>query len=252
MDKRYQEIARFYNDVYYGNVKPVRRPSNHLSRLADRLHIASGQRILDVACGTGGWLAICAERGAKVSGIDISGRAIEICRQLIPEGEFHTGLAETLPFPDNQFDWVTCLGSLEHFLDQKAALREMERVAKPNGQFLILVPNAGFLTYRLGLYRGTHQQTVRETIRSLEEWNEMFGECGIEVRERWKDLHVLSWTWIIRPPWHMVLPRLLQGLALLIWPLDWQYQVYYRCTKKSPNSFGNSTGSNSNFTFAGS
>lgn len=109
----------------------------------------------------------------------------------------------------------------------------MVRVAKPDAQLLILVPNSGFLTYRLCLYRGTLQQAACETIRSLDEWARMFRDCGIDIHERWKDLHVLDREWIVRPPWRMVLPRLLQALALLVWPLDWQYQVYHRCSCKS-------------------
>jgi hypothetical protein len=63
---------------------------------------------------------------------------------------------------------------------------------KPNGKVVILVPNAGFLTYRLGLYKGTQQQAIRETIRSLSEWQGMLNASGLTVTKRWKDLHVLD------------------------------------------------------------
>ncbi|MGB2681189.1 MAG: class I SAM-dependent methyltransferase [Candidatus Competibacter sp.] len=198
-------------------------------KLADQLRLVPGQQVLDVACGVGGWLEIAASRGATISGIDISERAIDICRQRLPEGEFQVGPAETLPFPDRRFDLITCLGSLEHFLDQPSALREMVRVAKPDARLLILVPNAGFLTYRLRLYSGTHQQAVRETIRTLEEWQQLFGEAGLEIINRWKDLHVLSRSWIVRPPWYWIPLRFIQALALAVWPLEWQYQVYHQC-----------------------
>ena len=166
-----------------------------------------------------------------MSGIDISSRAIEVCRKRMPTGEFEIGPAETLPFSDDQFDLVTCLGSLEHFLDQPGALREMARVTGERGRVLILVPNAGFLTYRLGLYRGTHQQTIRETIRTLDEWQRMFSSAGLDVIDRWRDLHVLDRSWILRPPRLVVPIRLMQALALAVWPLQWQYQVYHLCTK---------------------
>jgi ubiquinone/menaquinone biosynthesis C-methylase UbiE len=228
----YQKVKRFYDDVYYQNATAGRYLSQHLVRLARRLQISSDQEVLDVACGVGDWLAVCAERGAKVSGIDISARAIEICRQRLTHGTFYVGPAEELPFADHSFDLVSCLGSLEHFLDQPRALREMVRVTKRDGQILLLVPNAGFLTYRLHLYRGTHQQEVRETILSLEEWSCMFAECGIEVLERWKDLHVLDWRWIVRRPWYIIPLRLTQALALVAWPLKWQYQVYHLCVPR--------------------
>ena len=225
----HRKVARFYNEVYYRNAKVSAHRSSHLLQLADRLRIAPGQKVLDVACGTGDWLDIAASRGAEVSGIDISERAIDLCHQRLPEGEFHVGPAETLPFADRQFDLITCLGSLEHFLDQPAALQEMTRVAKPGANLLILVPNSGFLTYRLWLYGGTHQQAVCETIRSLEEWKQLFNQAGLEIIDRWKDLHVLSRSWIFRSPWLMVPLRFIQALALLVWPLHWQYQVYHLC-----------------------
>jgi SAM-dependent methyltransferase len=149
----------------------------------------------------------------------------------MPGGEFHTGPAEILPFPDGRYDLVTCLGSLEHFLDQPAALAEMVRVMKPRGKVVILVPNAGFLTYRLGLYKGTQQQAVRETIRPLSEWQEMLNASGLVVKERWKDLHVLNKRWIFRAPWSLMPLRLLQAIALTFWPLHWQYQVYHLCER---------------------
>ena len=168
LDTDHQRVADYYDRHYHAGAT-VGQPGHDLHRLARRLQIEPGLRVLDIACGTGEWLAVLASMGAVVSGIDISTRAVEVCRQRLPEGIFETGPAETLPFPTQGFDIVTCMGSLEHFLDQPCALREMIRVARPGGRVLILVPNAGFLPYRLGLYHGTQQQAIRETIRSLPE-----------------------------------------------------------------------------------
>jgi ubiquinone/menaquinone biosynthesis C-methylase UbiE len=229
IDLDHREVARFYDEVYYQNASGKAKPSNDLLRLANRLDLRPRQKVLDIACGTGNWLDVASTNGLDVAGIDISSRAIEICRERMPGGQFHVGQAESLPFDTCSFDLVTCLGSLEHFLDQPAALLEMKRVVKPGGRLVILVPNAGFLTHRLGLYRGTHQQAVKETIRTLDTWGDMFQAAGLEVTDRWRDLHILEYGWIVRPPWLMVLPRLIQALALPIWPLSWQYQVFHLC-----------------------
>ena len=179
----------------------------------------------------GDWLAVAASLGAKPSGIDISQNAIQACQQRLPDGKFFTGPAESLPFADESFDIVTCLGSLEHFLDQPASLGEMMRVARPGAKLVILVPNAGFLTRRLGLYQGTQQQAIMETVRPLEEWRQMFLKAGMEVEMRWKDLHMVNRSWLMRPPAYMMPLRLIQVAALWIWPLEWQYQVYHLCHK---------------------
>ncbi len=107
-DEQYQNIAHFYNDVYYQNAVASEHPSIHLTRLAKRLQISSNQEVLDVGCGVGDWLTVCAARDARVSGIDISARAIEICRQRLPHGTFHEGRAEMLPFADHSFEMNCC------------------------------------------------------------------------------------------------------------------------------------------------
>ena len=230
----HSKVAEFYDNVYYKDVtlQPGVKPSVHLYKLAGRIGVKPGDHVLDIACGTGDWLQVIAERNGVPSGIDISNEAIRVCRQRLASGTFEVGVAEKLPFADNSFDIVTCLGSLEHFLDQAAALREMVRVAKHDARVVILVPNSGFLTHRLGLYKGTHQVAVRETLRSIGEWQQMFTEQGLKIEQRWKDLHVLNSTWIIRPPYYLSPLRFLQAMMLLVWPLQWQYQIFHLCRAK--------------------
>lgn len=230
-DRKFDEVSRYYDETYYRDAAGVApHVSAHLQRLARRF-VQPGMQVLDVACGTGEWLLAAQARGAVPAGIDISRTATGICRRRMPEGEFHTGPAETLPFPAGRFDLVSCLGSLEHFLDQAGALREMLRVARPDARFLILVPNADFLTRRLGLFRGTWQTAVREDVKTLAAWQALFESAGLRVERRWRDLHVLSPHWILlRGPWRAPL-RALQALLLAIWPLRWQYQVYHLCRR---------------------
>jgi len=227
----HEEIKSFYDTVYYKDASVAVSTSNHLSRLAGKF-VTPGQQVLDVACGTGNWLLAAAGRGAQPSGIDLSTRAIDICQQNMPEGEFHAGPGESLPFEDNRFDLITCLGSLEHFLDPVAAVKEMVRTSKDDAKFIILVPNADFLTRRLGLYKGTYQTAAREEVRTLEEWDNIFRSGGLQTIKRWKDLHMLSWDWIALGGWEHMPLRTLQALALPFWPLRWQYQVYHLLTHK--------------------
>ncbi|WP_419606088.1 class I SAM-dependent methyltransferase, partial [Thiolapillus sp.] len=164
--------------------------------MARRIGVRKNQQVLDVACGTGEWLLACKELGAFTNGVDLSERAISACKTSLGEGEYFSMPAEVLPFEDARFDVVTCLGSLEHFIDPVKALKEMVRVAKTDAIFLLLVPNADFLTRRLGLFGGTYQTDAKEEVRPLSEWKSLFEEAGLDVTERWRDLHVLSWSWI--------------------------------------------------------
>ena len=228
----HHKVRNYYDRVYYKEAGVQRTALNHHRRLARRFVPWQGKRLLDVACGTGGWLQATAALGAYPSGIDISPVALEACRRSLPQAELHCGPAEQLPFSDRAFDFVSCLGALEHFLNPKAALSEMIRVAKPNAGFLLLVPNAEFLLRRVGLYGGTEQVGVREEARSLQGWQELFESVGLTVQSRWKDLHVLSPSWIMRGSWPLRPVRLAQALALACWPLSWQYQVYHFCRLK--------------------
>jgi SAM-dependent methyltransferase len=225
-------LRDFYDRVYYADASATGKIPAHYRRLAKKLQPWKNQRLLDVACGTGQWLGAAAALGAVPAGIDISQKALDLCRETVPPAELHCGAAEQLPFGDRQFDVVSCLGALEHFVDPQAALREMVRVAKPDAVFILLVPNAGFLPLRLGLYSGTQQADIREEVRSLFEWGELFDRAGLRVRYRWRDLHVISPSWIFRGPWYAWPVRAAQAYALPIWPLDWQYQVYHLCTIK--------------------
>ncbi len=227
----YEKIRDFYDNVYYKETKKLASPSRHHFGLAKKLNVDQGQSVLDVACGTGDWLSVCKKHGATVSGVDISTQAIAVCKTSM-DGNFQVAEAEILPFADDSFDLVTCLGSLEHFVNPEAALKEMVRVAKDSAKIVILVPNAEFLTRKLGLFLGTYQTDAKEEVRTLTEWGTLFEQSGLTVVKRWKDLHVLSWQWIKIGKWYQTPIRLAQAIALTIWPLKWQYQVYHRCTKR--------------------
>lgn len=225
----HSNVQDFYDNDYYRNASPAGRVSWHERAIVRRLGDLNGKSVLDVACGTGEWLAELGRSAAQVSGVDISLRAVETCQERLPDADIRQSVAESLPFETGSFDLVTCLGSLEHFIDQPAALREMVRVAKSSAAVLILVPNAGFLTRRLGLYRGTQQLAIRETVRSVHEWRAMLQESGLKVEALWKDLHVLDRKWIARGnvlAWPL---RVFQATALPLWPLQWQYQIYFHC-----------------------
>lgn len=224
-----EKLKDFYDNVYYKDTGKPHAGLRHLRHLASTMQVQKEQHILDIACGLGEWLTVCSDRGAKVYGIDLSETAINRCQASIPKGVFHAQPAEKLPFSDNAFDVVTCLGSLEHFVNPVTALKEMVRVGKSDATFLILVPNADFLTRKLKLYAGTNQKDAKEVVRTLEEWDYLFNQAGLKVSKKWKDLHVLSWHWVSMNGWLAMPLRTLQALALAVWPLKWQYQVYHLC-----------------------
>lgn len=100
-------------------------------------------RILDVGCGTGANLAAFRRYGSAI-GIDFSQEALALCGRREVDAVCMAQV-EKLPFPDHIFDVITALDLLEHTDDDLVALREMQRVCKPGGLLIIIVPAYGFL-----------------------------------------------------------------------------------------------------------
>lgn len=110
-------------------------------RLADRLCLTPGMRVLDVACGRGTSTVLLAkEYGVRVDGIDLGADNLQRARAAAEReavghhAAFHHGDAEHLPFDDASFDAVICECALCTFPDKQTAAREFARVLKPGGQ----------------------------------------------------------------------------------------------------------------------
>lgn len=93
-----------------------------------------GRKILDAGCGEGRFCRMLAERGARVTGIDITAALIEEARRRHPDGEYTVGHVETLPYDDATFDLLVSYVVLLDVKDFRAAIREMARVLKPGGR----------------------------------------------------------------------------------------------------------------------
>jgi ubiquinone/menaquinone biosynthesis C-methylase UbiE len=110
--------------------------------VADAAGIKAGQRVLDVACGTGALAREAAGRtggAGLVTGLDRNEGMLAMARRIAPTIEWKAGRAEQLPFPDASFDAVVSQFGLMFFDDRVRALREMRRVLKPGGRLAVAV-----------------------------------------------------------------------------------------------------------------
>jgi SAM-dependent methyltransferase len=94
-------------------------------------------RVLDVGCGTGGFLAHVALAGASTYGIDPAPGMVAHARARVPGADIRPGDAERLPWPDRGFDLVVSINALQFADDTLAALTECIRVTRPGGQIAI-------------------------------------------------------------------------------------------------------------------
>ncbi len=106
----------------------------------------AGERVLDVACGTGIVARRAAPRvgaGGTVVGLDLNEAMLEVARavssEIRPAIQWRQGDAADMPFGDDAFDVVFCQQGLQFFPDRPSALREMHRVLAPEGRLALSV-----------------------------------------------------------------------------------------------------------------
>ncbi|MGQ9578351.1 MAG: class I SAM-dependent methyltransferase [Candidatus Aminicenantales bacterium] len=141
--------------------------------------------VLDVGCGAGLFLALAEKRFRRCYGLDLSEEALKKARNTASSSYFLCGAGEELPFPNKSFDFIFSLGSLEHFLDLRRAIKEIVRVLKNDGQAFILLPNSFFLPIIFNVLlkgkRGLKSFQPREVQATREEWRQLLEENGLKI-----------------------------------------------------------------------
>lgn len=110
------------------------------SPVADAAEIAPGQKVLDVACGTGVLAREAFRRvgdGGQVVGLDLNEEMLAVAARTEPKIEWRQGDAGSLPFEDGTFDAVVSQFALMYFPDRVAALNEMWRTLAPGGRLAV-------------------------------------------------------------------------------------------------------------------
>lgn len=110
---------------------------NYIANVLER-YAVTGMSVLDIGCGTGAIMDFVRSKGYTVEGVDMSEDALQYCRK--KNLTVHHGVAEKLPLENNSFDVVIASDVLEHITDDVAVVREVARVLKPGGIFIITVP----------------------------------------------------------------------------------------------------------------
>ena len=115
----------------------------HLHRYALAADLATGKKVLDIACGEGYGSHLLAKNAATVTGMDINPETIAKAgtKYKAANLKFETANAEKIPAPDKSFDLVVSFETLEHLEDHAAMLSEIKRVLAPGGLLVISTPD---------------------------------------------------------------------------------------------------------------
>lgn len=167
--------------------------TKNFSRFFSCLNPGGRGKLVDVCCSNGMFLSYLEEAtDLELFGVDISDFAIESAKKILKRAQVYAGDAQDMIFfKDNSFDYVTCLGSLEHLPSPLEGAKEISRIMKPSGKALILVPNLYFLGHiymavKYGLYPSEGGQEFSEMFSTLLGWKRLLKEANLKVIESYK------------------------------------------------------------------
>lgn len=160
----------------------------HLSRIVERSGVKKNHRILDIATGSGFLALEFAKKGNFVVGCDITREMLLHAR----EKEKTFGLnnldillsdVESLPFPDQTFDIVSCRFAFHHFPNPEKALREMKRVCRDS---IVLVDGVSSEDNEKSRFHNEIEKMRDPShvrIYALSEIERMFIDIGVEIKD---------------------------------------------------------------------
>jgi len=117
----------------------------------------------------------------RLVGIDISEKLLEMARQRVPEAEILKADIDAMPFPDNSFDFVIMVDVFQYLLDFGRVLEEVRRVLKPDGKFIVTVPNKNWLLFDSYIKRRKNIQPVEDHFFTFDEMAGLLKKHGFKI-----------------------------------------------------------------------
>jgi len=191
LEKLPGEIAMMFDDVAerYDRTNTVLafgRDRSWRRETRAALGLRPGERVLDVAAGTGVSTAELARSGAVAVGADLSLGMLRVGRRARPDTPLVAGDALALPFGDATFDAVTVAFGLRNVVDVPGALRELARVTRPGGRLVICeFSHPTWAPWRVA-YLGYLMRTLPEVARRVSSSPEAYRYLAESIRV-WPD-----------------------------------------------------------------
>ena len=224
-----------YESIY--SIREIRHLDSLYYWLLDLLKPQPGRRLLDISCGVGSLSRLAAQMGLDAHGVDFSEVALRIAHREAAVANLVIADGERLPYRDAYFDYVTHIGSLEHYKSPEAGASEIARLLKPEGLACVLLPNTfGLLgnvwtALRTGRTFDGPQPIQRYAARL--EWQDLLEDAGLKVVRTVK--YERAWPRnLIDASWYLCRPKDLARLFLGPFvPLNWANYFVYLCSKEN-------------------
>jgi len=138
-----------YHQTYITHIEPdALNPAVYYEKMkksqkiwADKFKkiLKGDEAVLDVGCSTGHFIDMIKDKAKKVAGHELNIKEVNFCREKLGLDVSNKPLSER--FKEKRFDYITMIYVLEHIAEPKSFLNELKKFLKPDGKFVILVPN---------------------------------------------------------------------------------------------------------------
>ena len=200
-----------------------------------KMKVENRGRLVDIASGEGSFVKTASLAGFDAFGFDISW-VISKHANLINRGRIWTADGENIPLFGNTVDFVTSLGSLEHYEHMDKGVQEMARILNPTGKAFILVPNLfSILTNVFCVFKNgevSYDEQPLQRYATKKTWIDLLESNGLRVirvekYERAYPRSTSDWKYYLNRPKQMV--RL---LATPFIPVNLAWCFLFECQKK--------------------
>lgn len=231
-----ESIQKSYNEIYktHGLVQGDRMYQWFINLLVPQM----GCSLLDISCGEGRLTCLAQKQGLRAFGMDFAIAGVQKGQTLDARSGWAVADGEKLPVQEGSFDYVTHIGSLEHYHSPQAGANEISRVLKPGGKACVMLPNlfglAGCIRHVIftGDVYDDGQPLQRYATRR--QWETILQSAGLVI-ERVTGYegsmivppkHLSDWGWFITHP-----TRLLHYILSWITPLNLRNHFVFLCKK---------------------